>query len=92
MSPTLASEHPVTVHPRAPRVRRPLPSMSALIILFTAMMVALLLAPGVSLAASFASARSDGSAAVASLTRATSQQVVLAQDDGLMLVGRLSAL
>ena len=91
MSPTLASEHPGVVRPRAPRVRRPLPSVSALILL-AAMIVALLLAPGVSPAASVASVRSDGSAAVASLPSAARQQVVLAQDDGLMLVGRLSAL
>ncbi|MBE3034452.1 MAG: hypothetical protein IMZ74_14820 [Actinobacteria bacterium] len=61
--------------------------MSALALLLT-----LLLACGAAEAASAGPLRTLDPAAAAPLTRAAEQQVVLAQDDGLMLVGKLSAL
>jgi hypothetical protein len=91
MKHAVATDRAVIVFSRAPRIQKLLASMSSLVLL-VALLLALLLALGAPPAVAAASARSIGPAAAASSLRQAEQQVVLAQDDGLMLVGRLSAL
>jgi hypothetical protein len=79
------------VSPCAPRTQTLLASISSLVLLI-ALILALLLALGAPSAVAAASPRSIIPAVVAAPPAAVEQQVVLAQDDGLMLVGRLSAL
>ena len=75
------------ITPRTARAQTLLVSMTALSLLLT-----LLLVLGAPTAVSAAPLRALDPAAAAPLPRAAEQQVVLAQDDGLMLVGKLSAL
>ncbi len=80
-------DHAYAITPHAARDRTLLVSLTALALLLT-----LLLALGTAPAASAAPLRTLAAAAAISPPRAAGQQVVLAQDDGLMLVGKLSAL
>lgn len=80
-------DHALPITRRTARARTLLASLSAL-----ALPLALLFALGAPPAASAAPLRTFDPAAAAPLPRAAEQQVVLAQDDGLMLVGKLSAL
>jgi len=80
-------DHAFAITPRPARAHTLLVSMSALALLLT-LLLALAAAP----AASAAPLRTLGPAAAAAPPRAAEQQVVLAEDDGLMLVGKLSAL
>ena len=80
-------DHAFAITPRTARAQTLLVSMTALSLLLT-----LLLVLGAPTAVSAAPLRTLDPAAAAPLPRAAEQQVVLAQDDGLMLVGKLSAL
>ena len=80
-------DHAFAITPRPARAHTLLVSMSALALLLT-----LLLALGAAPGAAAAPLRTLDPAAGATQPRAAGQQVVLAQNDGLMLVGKLSAL
>jgi hypothetical protein len=80
-------DHAFAITPRRARARMLLVSIMAL-----ALMLTLLLALTSPQGASAAPLRTLAPAAAAPLPGAAEQQVVLAEDDGLMLVGKLSAL
>ena len=80
-------DHALALTPRTARDRMLIVSMSALALLLT-----LLLAFAAAPTASAAPLGTPTRAAAAALPRTTAQRVVLAEDHGLMLVGKLSAL